>query len=415
MSDQIEIIAIGNELLKGITVNTNAAEISLALLKNGYRCQYHTVIPDDRELIKKQLHTSLHRSKIVIATGGLGPTCDDITREVAAEVFDSPLTFNEALAEELKQRYGNLPISLTNQATVPAKALHLKNPLGTSPGFVFNTEQGILILMPGVPKEMRTMLNEQLIPYLKKNFPVPNPPLSRAVHLFNLGESSVDPLLRTLEIEYPQVEFGIYPSPGLISIYATINNTDRESEKQLITITQTLKQQFADHYYSDQSEKIEEAIQQLFIEQGWTLGTAESCTGGAISARLVKNAGASQYFLGGLVTYSNGLKEKLLNVNKSIIATEGAVSEETVKAMSLGALNTIGSDFSIAVSGITGPSGGTEKNPVGTVWIAIAKKGQQVRCHKIQGAYGNREMIIERSVNFTLGTLYRYALTQIGK
>lgn len=409
MSIQVEVIAIGNELLKGITVNTNATEISQALFKTGYRSQYHTVIPDDKDLIIKQLHLSLQRSKIVIATGGLGPTCDDITKQIAAEVFDSPLILNDALANELTERYGNLPISLIDQATVPEKAILLSNPLGTSPGFVFNTELGVLILLPGVPKEMRRMLQEEMIPYLKKNFPISNPPLSQSVHLFNLGESSVDPLLRKLETEYPQVEFGIYPSPGLISIYATINQVDSSSEKLLTAITERIKQQFNDHFYSNRSEKIEETIQQLFIDRGWTLATAESCTGGAIAARIVRNAGASQYFLGGIVAYANHLKEKLLHVDKHMIDTDGAVSEETVREMALGVLNATGSEFSIAVSGITGPTGGTDKHPVGTVWIAIAKKGGEIRFHKLQGAYGNREMIIERSVNVALGTLYRYA------
>lgn len=155
--------------------------------------------------------------------------------------------------------------------------------------------------------------------------------------------------------------------------------------------------------------KIEKAIQQLFIEQGWTLGTAESCTGGAIAACLVRYAGASEYFLGGVVAYSNELKETLLHVSKETLALHGAVSPETVQEMALGALHIIGCDFAVAVSGITGPSGGTEKNPVGTVWIAVVKKGQAPSCHKLPLIDGNRETIIERSVVFALETLYDYA------
>lgn len=408
MPEGIEIVAIGNELLKGITVNTNASEISHALFKNGYKCQQHVVVPDHRELIKKQLIQSLKRSKIVITTGGLGPTCDDITRQVAAEVFESDFTFNVALAEELKQRYGNLPISLDDQATVPTKASLLKNPLGTAPGIVFNTEIGTLILMPGVPKEMRAMLHDQLIPYLLKNFPNDTSPLSRAVHFFGVGESTIDPTLRALEVQHPTAEFGIYPSHGLLSVYTTFNQPTAHSAHELETITTAIKQQFPEHFYSETSEKIEVAIQDLLVQKDWTLCTAESCTGGAIAARLTKIPGSSQYFLGGFVTYSNQLKESLLHVDSEIILRDGAVNEETVIAMAKGALHSTGSDFSIAVSGIAGPTGGSESKPVGTIWIGIGKKDGTVCTHKIK-AYGNREMIIERGVNAALGELFKCA------
>lgn len=405
---QIEILAIGDELLKGMTVNSNAAEIAFALFKNGYQCYQHIALADERALIKNQFQESLRRSQIVIATGGLGPTCDDLTRGVAAEVFDSGFTFNETLAAELKQRYGNLPIHLNDQATVPTKALLLKNSLGTAPGIVFEADLGTLILLPGVPKEMRLMLHEQVIPYLKTKFPSAHPLLSRSLHFFDIGESSIDPALREFERDYPDVKFGIYPSNGLLSVYALITHPNRESEKQLDAIMKHLKQQFAHHFYSDHSEKIEVAVQELFVKKGWTLGTAESCTGGAISARLTKNPGASQYFQGGLITYSNCLKEKLLHVDKEQLLDLGAVSEQTVRSMALGAFEAIDVDFMIAISGIAGPTGGSENKPVGTVWIAIAKKDREVYCRKIQ-AHGNREMIIERSVNAALGALYSYA------
>ncbi|HEV8051439.1 MAG TPA: molybdopterin-binding protein, partial [Parachlamydiaceae bacterium] len=315
MPHQIEIIAIGNELLKGIIVNSNAAEIASALFKNGYSCSQQFVIPDERESIKKQILDSLLRNKIVITTGGLGPTCDDITRQVAAEVYNSDFSLNAELAEELKQRYGNKQVSVEDQATVPIKASILKNPLGTAPGIVFNTELGTLILLPGVPKEMRGMLHDQVIPYLKSHFPISNPPISRSIHLFNISESAVDPSLRQLEISFPHVEFGIYPSHGLISIHATINAPENESGMQLDDVMEFLKAQFTEHYYSDNSGKIEMAIQDLFIKNGWTLCTAESCSGGAIASRLTKIQGASEYYIGGCVTYSNSLKEKLLHVD----------------------------------------------------------------------------------------------------
>lgn len=413
MLHQIEIIAIGNEILKGMIVNSNAAEIASALFKSGYQCCHQAVIPDDRELMKAHIRDSLLKKRIVITTGGLGPTCDDITRQVAAEVYDSGFAFNEELAEDLKQRYGNKHISLQDQATVPIKASILNNPFGTAPGIVFNTELGTLILMPGVPKEMRAMLHDQLIPYLKKHFPVENPPISRAVHLFNISESAVDASLRKLQNSFPDVDFGIYPSHGLLSIHATISCEKKDSSKQLDEVTEILKSEFANHFYSDNSARIEQVIQELFIKHGWTLSTAESCSGGAVAARLTKVPGASEYFLGGIVSYSSSLKEKLLHVDRSVIDAHSAVSEETTKAMALGALEATESDFSLAITGIAGPSGGSDACPVGTVWIAIGKKGSEVVCHRRQ-CYGNRDMIIEQSVNVALGYLYRHAFNTFG-
>lgn len=404
----IEVVAIGNELLKGLIVNTNAAEIGKSLFAAGYLCQRHSVLPDAKQLLKQGLSECLQRNDIVLTTGGLGPTCDDTTRQAAAELFNSDFVLDESIAADLKKRYGDLPISLQDQATVPTKAAVIRNPLGTAPGLIFNDGKKILILMPGVPPEMRAMLKDQVIPYLLKNHPPASSLASASAYFFLLSESAVDPAIRSLEKRFPDVEFGIYPSQGTLTVTATIDTNRVKNGLSIVkNAIDELKNGFAKNTFTSTSGSIEEAIQDLFIQNKWTLSVAESCTGGAIAAKLTKIPGSSNYFLGGIISYSNGLKESLLKVPSDTLKSKGAVSEETVAAMAIGALNATGSTFSIAITGIAGPAGGTPEKPVGTVWIAIAKQGHPPYC-RILHARGNREMNIERSVNAALAELLIY-------
>lgn len=404
----VEVIAIGNEILTGTTVNTNAAEIGQALFKEGYRVTRQTSLPDDPASLKQGLREAIERSQLVICTGGLGPTCDDLTRDAAAQLFDSEFYYDEGLAEDLKRRYGNLLISLEHQATVPTKAVVLKNAVGSASGLVFRSEQATLVLMPGIPREMRVMLADQLIPYLKEHFPQSHQFVSRALHFFQLSESSVDPLLRELQQRYPEIEFGIYPAHGTISIYASVRCVDEKAgERLLAPALEALSTHFSKHLFDSPSGSIEEAIYRLFTQNKWTLSTAESCTGGRIAARLTRTPGASEYFLGSIVSYSNLLKQNLLGVPEELIQAKGAVSEEVVIAMASGILEKTQSDYSIAVSGIAGPTGGTPEKPVGTIWAAIGKKGTQPVAWRFQ-ARGTRDMIIEWSVNVVLGKLIEF-------
>ncbi len=404
----IEIVAIGNEILKGITLNTNATEISKALFDAGYAPCRHTALPDDPMSLKSGLQECLKRSRIVIATGGLGPTCDDTTRQAAAALFGSSFHLDEQVAKSLAQRYGAAIISLENQATVPSKATVLENTVGTAPGLAFHTETSTLILMPGVPREMRAMLHSQTIPFLQKHFPHKQHHISQKLHFFDLSESAVDPILRRLQSDFPEIEFGIYPSHGILTVVATIKAAAKDAPApRLDAAAQLLLQHFAAKNFKAPSGKLEEAVQELFIRRGWTLSLAESCTGGSVAAKLVQLPGASAYFLGGIVAYSYAFKTGLLEVPNELLLEKGAVSEETVVAMVSGLLARTGSDFGIAISGIAGPDGGTKDKPVGTVWIAVAGKGQIPQTHRLL-AYGNRDMIIERSVNAALSELLLY-------
>ena len=394
---KIEIVTIGTEVVRGFTVNTNVAYISQELLKAGFVVSRHTTLPDEATALREGLQDALERSDLVITTGGLGPTQDDITRNIAAKLFDSDFHYDEEVAEDLKRRFSEKLPTLKDQATVPSKAEVMKNPVGTAPGFIIKN----LIMLPGVPNEMKSMFTKQVLPYINSHFPSEKPAHCKVLNLVKVFEFQVDPFLRELNQKYPDVEFGIYPALGLLSIRLS---TDKTLEKPY----QELVQKYAPYMYESPSGKIEEAIQLLFIKNGWTLSVAESCTGGSIAAQLTRIPGASDYFLGSLVVYSNELKTQLLNVPADLIKEKGAVSEECVNAMVSGLLQTTVSDFGIAVSGIAGPAGGTPERPVGTIWAAIVKKGNTIRSWKMQ-LKGNRDTIIDYSVNAVLGELLRYA------
>lgn len=403
----IEIAAVGNEILLGITTNTNATFISEQLSSIGYRVHRHSVLPDHSSTLKMAFKEMLARSSVVICTGGLGPTCDDLTKQIAAEVFNSPLLFRQEIADDLIKRYGYAFATLQDQATVPEKALVLKNSLGTAYGLVFQENGSTLILLPGVPVEMKAMLTEQVIPFLIKTFPLQNKPCTSLIYLCNLPESAVDPLLRELIEEYPALNFGIYPALGWLTVAVTCYGKDRdEAEKRIQPAREKIAARFSSHIFEAPSGKIEEAIQLLMVEKKLTLSTAESCTGGAISSALCRFPGASNFFLGSVVAYSNAMKSGILNVKEDTLKEHGAVSEKTVKEMLLGIFNLTRSDYAIAVTGIAGPSGGSVEKPVGTVWAAVGQIHQRPHVWKLQ-VKGNREIIIQFSVTIILGTLYQ--------
>lgn len=400
----IEIVAIGNEILSGFIVNSNASYISQELLKAGYPVSHHCVLPDDPKALRKGLKEAMQRSRLVITTGGLGPTCDDITRSAAAELFDSGFHYDEQLGAELKQRYPNCLETLENQATVPTKAKMLKNNAGTAPGLIFTSENSTLILLPGIPAEMKAML-PQVIAYLQEYFPSSLQRYCKRLNLFNVTESSADPILRKLQKEFPAIDFGIYPSQGILGIHLTVTAQDlAAATKQLDPAYRAIASEFAGLLFESPSRKIEEALHQRFIEKKLTLSAAESCTGGSFSARLTQLPGASRYFLGSVVSYSNTMKSLWLGVSENLLREKGAVSAEVVTQMLKGILGQTGSDYGVAVSGIAGPEGGTAEKPVGTIWCAVGKRGEEPHVWKIQ-AYGTREMVIERSVNALIAEL----------
>lgn len=409
---KIEIVAIGNEVLSGFTVNSNAAFMSEELLKEGWRVSRHTVLPDDLKELHDGLSEALARNQLVITTGGLGPTCDDLTRGVAAKLFHSDFRFDEGVAAELRKRYGANFSTLQDQATVPSKAQVLKNSVGTAPGLIFQNEQSTLILLPGVPPEMKAMWSDQVVPYLRKRFANYPKYHYKNLNFFDLPEPTVDAVLRQLQPKYPDVEFGIYPGQMLLEVrMLTLSDNASKAMSVLDKPYHELLDQFSIHAFESSSGKIEETVHSMFLKSKLTLAAAESCTGGSLAARLTKIPGASQYFLGSVVAYSNELKINLLGVPEIVLKDKGAVSEEVVLSMLQGLFSKLSCDYAVAVSGIAGPSGGTPEKPVGTVCCAVGRRNKQPKTWTFH-ARGNREMIIERSTNILQAGLIRYMREQ---
>lgn len=397
----IEVVAIGDELLKGMTVDRNAAFLGRSLLELGYSVSRHSTFPDNPEQLLSGLQEIFHRAKLVIVTGGLGPTCDDHTREIIATLFNSKLSYREEVARDLKRRFGeNLP-HLVDQATIPDKATPILNRLGTAPGLILQDAERIWIFLPGVPQEMEAMFAHDVVALLKKGGL--SQPLQHSVvlNISLLNENAVDPLLRELAQRYPEVTIGIYPNYGYLKLSFACAN-----EIAIRNCVQEVQTHFSGYLYESNDGSIEAAVHEWFTREKKTLALAESCTGGRIAATLTRLPGASQYFLGSLVTYSNAMKQQCLGVSEELLVRYGAVSQEVVTAMWEGVLRQTQVDFAVAVSGIAGPDGGSEAKPVGTMWAAIGAKGKApdvgVFCLP-----GQRETRILWTTHLLLGALYR--------
>lgn len=393
----LEILSIGNELLTGHTINSNAAVIAQALLPHGFSVDKVTILPDERVLLKKGIEEAKERSSFVITTGGLGPTGDDLTRDIIAEIFHAPLEKDEGVWKELVDRYGENWPTLEDQCLVPKGAEVIHNPLGTAPGFIIKN----VIILPGVPFQMEVML-PAVINHLEKHHKKSH--YVQPLYLSLLSEATVDPLLRALEKQHPGIEIGICPGYGTLSVY--VRGEDPET---IIPIRDRVANEFKPYVYSTEHKEIERALHLWMVENQKTFAAAESCTGGQLAERLTAHPGASDYFLGGIVSYSNRLKESALGVSSETLKRHGAVSRETALEMVEGIQKLTGVDYAVSTTGIAGPDGGTPEKPVGTVWSAIRTPqktfvGQIPMKRSIKG----RGRIIEYTTTYLFAALYRY-------
>jgi nicotinamide-nucleotide amidase len=397
----IELISIGDEVLKGNIVNTNATFLSRQLLDAGYVVSRQSTLPDEREALAMGLQEAMGRADLILATGGLGPTLDDLTRGVAAKIFHSDFHFDQTIADDIKRHFGDRVTSIEDQATVPTKAKTLKNGIGTAPGLLFSEGGKTLILLPGVPKEMEPMFLEQVLPWIQKQWPIKHKKESAHLFFCLVNESLLDPHLRTLTKRYPSVEAGIYPAHGTLSV--SLRSADK---KELDAFERELTAPFGNYRYFSQSGKIEEAVHDWFVKHKKTLALAESCTGGMMAMQVTSIPGASDYFLGSFVVYSNQMKQEVLAVSPSTLDAQGAVSEATVKEMLEGVFHKSHADFAIAVSGIAGPTGGTSQKPIGTICAAVGERGKAPDVGTFQ-AFGNRHTITLLTSQWLLGALWR--------
>jgi nicotinamide-nucleotide amidase len=381
------IITVGDELLIGQTIDTNSAFIAQEFNTVGIWVKRRVAVGDVYEEIWKALDEESKNSHIVIITGGLGPTADDITKPLLCEYFGGTMVLNEDVLQHVEhllknvyRRPGVLLERNKKQAEVPDNCTVLHNELGTAPGMWFekenaNGEKIIFVSLPGVPFEMKGLIKNEVIPKLLATFHLPVI-LHRSVFTAGLGESAVAERLIDFESRLPEhIKLAYLPSYGMVRLRLTARGKNREElEKEITRHHRELVGLVNDILVSNDGKPLEVVVGEILKQQGKTLSTAESCTGGYIAHLITSIAGSSQYYMGSVVSYSNEVKKKLLHVAEDTLTTVGAVSEETVTQMLQGALQTLETDYAIATSGIMGPDGGTNEKPVGTVWIAAGNK-----------------------------------------
>jgi len=403
---QIEIIAIGDEILAGHTINSNASFISKELYEKGYKVYKQLVISDSPEEIQQVLKDAMSRSDLVIVTGGLGPTVDDRTKNNVSDLLSLPLEFNENIAEETKKRLGDIA-SLKEQSSIPKGASYFLNNVGTAPGLAITSNGSTLILLPGVPQEMRPMLLEKVLPFIEKEFPIKEKVYEEKIFLCLLEELDVDPLIKDIYKNYPNVEIGIYPSYAHLQIRLKAKaKTKEQAVEEIKPLKDKIVKEFQEYVFSFEKPTIAEALHDILFESKNKIAFAESCSGGALAKEITSIPGSSTYFLGSIVSYANELKRDVLKVSEKTLQTKGAVSTETVNEMLNGLFTITDANYAIAISGVAGPTGGTKEKPVGTICIGIGKRDDVFDVGTIH-AYGNRETIVNYAVQFALCLLWK--------
>ena len=398
----VEIISIGDELLIGQVVNTNASWMASELNLSGLNVNKITTISDKKQAIIQSLDEAFASCDIILITGGLGPTNDDITKYTLCEYFDSKLIFNEESYDNINRLFAARGFVMTElnrkQAEVPDKCKVIINKNGTAPGMWFQKDGKVLVSMPGVPFEMKAMMSDYVIPELTKNNK------SKIVHhtiLTNgVGESFLADLIKDWEAVLPEhINLAYLPHAGIVRLRLSAYGFDTNKLEEEIAINiDKLNKIIPELIFGYDDETLQSVIGKLLKAKEKTLATAESCTGGYIAHLITSIAGSSDYYKGSVVSYANEIKTDVLGVKQDTLIKYGAVSEQTVTEMALGAIALLNTDYAIAISGIAGPDGGTDEKPVGTVWIAIAN-GQNVITKKFQlGNHRGRNIEIASNV-----------------
>jgi nicotinamide-nucleotide amidase len=376
------IITIGDELLIGQVSDTNSAWIAQQLNKIGIALNNRISVGDDAPEIRKALDFGSKNSQVVLITGGLGPTNDDITKNVLCEYFQGKMIVNQASLENVKRLFEKVykkPVSEVNlkQAEVPDVCEVIQNQRGSAPGMVFKKDDSIFISMPGVPYEMQGIM-EEVIPMLQKKFHVPAI-IHKTILTSGIGESALAEKIKDFEDKLPkEIRLAYLPNYGMVRLRLSTSGFDKSKTENAIKNQFTaLKELVKEFMVADEDLTMQQVVGKLLLENNNTISTAESCTGGAIASLITSVAGSSAYFKGSVVSYSNEIKQELLGVKKETLYAYGAVSEQTAREMLSGILKKMKTDFGIAVTGIMGPGGGSEEKPVGTVYVAVGNKEDQ--------------------------------------
>ena len=403
----VEIIAVGTEILLGNIVNTNAAYLAEKCASLGLSCYHQDVVGDNEERLADTLKLALSRADIILLSGGLGPTQDDLTKEVAAKVCGRQLYLHEPSKEAIRQFFAqrNLEITENNwkQAMVPEGCIVVENPGGTAPGIIIKENGKHVVLMPGPPGELIPMFENSIMPYLAglQSGVI----YSQTVKICGVGESKAESMVEDLVEAQKNPTIATYAKIGEVHLRVTATAADEKEAKKLVKpVVKELKGRFGNHVYTTDNEvTLEKAVVDLLTANKLTACTVESCTGGMLSARLINVPGVSEVFKSGYVTYSNKSKRRLLGIKKNILMKHGAVSEQIAREMAKSAASLAKTDVSVSTTGIAGPDGGTEEKPVGLVYIACNVCGRVTvrECH----FHGGREKIRESTVAAALSLM----------
>ena len=414
MSFSAEIISVGTELLLGDIVNSNAQMLSQGLSEIGISVYFHTVVGDNRQRLSEAVNFAKKRSDIIITTGGLGPTYDDLTKEVLAECFDRKLVLHEDSKNRIFDFFRKIGTKMTSnnksQAMIPQGAEVFQNDWGTAPGVAFEQEGKYIIMLPGPPAECSMMFHFRVVPYLER---ITNRVIfSKSIKIFGMGESAVDKKIGKMMLSMKNPTVAPYAKTGEVMLRVTASaQTKKEAEELINPVLAEICRELGDVVYGIDVSNLEEVALESLRKSGKTLAVAESCTGGMLAKRLTDIPGASNMFLGGLIAYNNAIKTRLLEVSETVLTSEGAVSEATAIAMAKGVRNMMGADIGISITGIAGPDGGVNSlKPVGTVFIALDTQSDTVcSCFSL---WGNRERIRYTASSNALDMLRRNLMRQ---
>jgi nicotinamide-nucleotide amidase len=413
----VEIVAVGTELLLGQLVDTNTPFIARELARAGIDVRATQSVGDNRERIAATVRTSLARAHGVVMTGGLGPTIDDLTREAVCDALDVGTELYEPALRQMEAvfaRFGR-PMRANNrkQAELPARSRPLENPRGTAPGFIaFASDEKFVACMPGVPREMKPMLREQVVPFLRERFGARETIVTRVIHTIGLGESEIDHRIADLfaSHENPKIALLAHDFRADVKIMAKASTVD-EADAMIAPLQAEIVRRLEDGVFGCDADTPASAVLTLLRSQQRRLALAESCTGGRIAAALTSVPGSSQTFVGAVVAYDNAVKISQLGVDVDMLERNGAVSDEVAREMARGARARLGADVALATTGVAGPDGGTAEKPVGLVLFALDDGTENSRVWNFR-LEGDREAVTQRATVMALNLLWRYAKGQ---
>jgi nicotinamide-nucleotide amidase len=413
----VELLAIGNELLLGATVDTNSAWIAQRLAREGIAISRKTTVGDDVDSIRDSLAAALRRSRTVVCTGGLGPTVDDLTRHAVAALYGRRMVVDEGWIDVLRERYRARGLAMPEinrvQGELPEGASLLPNPRGTAPAIVIDDDGlGMTILLPGVPAEMRDFMDHAVAALLRERLQPSAPFTLHLLRTTGLGESALAERIADIAADTAPVDLAFLPQVAGVDLRLSCRAHDAVAHARLEGLLAALRTRLADVLYAEQPRDLAAVVGDLLRAPGLTVAVAESCTGGLLAKRLTDEPGASDYLQTGFVTYADSAKRDLLGVRAATLAAHGAVSGECAREMAEGARATGGADLGVGITGIAGPGGGSADKPVGLVWIATASRdATEVRRFLF---FGDRAEIRERAAQAALDMVRRLLLERRG-